>query len=787
MIDLDSQAMTAGGVQVVDRSSARLHSVEDAAGAALAALGIVVVLLLAVYAHATTSGVAQDVQGIDALLGRLLVVPVAVLAGVVAVAVPVTVLLDLAVRRSGRLVLEAVTGGLGGAILAAATTALIGWVGTDALVRGLTLPGGPSVSIPLEWATIAGLLTVAGPRSVRRTVAWSQNVVAVAIGVELVAGRVSLPGVLVAVLLGRLAGCLVRLVAGAPTERAYGPALVDGLRRVGIMPRRLVRQPGDGARSYLVETADGELALRVLDGDRQVLGVATRLWRSLRLRGIEGRAWLSLRQAAERAAVVSHAARVAGVRTPLLLAVGQSRDSMLLVSEPAPARRLAGTDGDDLLVDAWRQLAAAHRAGLAHRAIDDDTVRVDDEGHAWLLGWDDGDLAVPDLTRRIDEAQMLTVQALVVGVPRALAAARTVLPTEELSAVAPVLQPVVMPRATRAALREETELLGDLREALAEDLGEAEVEPLKLTRFSLGTLLTVVLPVVALVVILAKVNVDQVVAAVESSDWRWSLVSFGLGIATFVGAALTVQAFSPVRLPLWRVTLVQAGGAFLALAAPAHLGAGALNVRMMVRRGVTASLAVATVALVQISQFLVTLVLLIALSVASGSDAATALLPSGGTLELIAAAVLLVAVLGLIAPLRRWALSKIMPMLEQVWPRLIDVLGEPGRVVVALIGNAILTLGWVLAFDAALAAFGVHLSLIQVAVIYFAGNLAGSAVPTPGGLGGIEFALIGLLSAAGINAGVAASAVLLFRVATYWLQIPIGWVAMRLLRRSGEL
>ena len=405
-----------------------------------------------------------------------------------------------------------------------------------------------------------------------------------------------------------------------------------------------MRVPG----RYRVETADGELALRVLDGDRQVLGVATRLWRSLRLRGIEGRAWLSLRQAAERAAVVSHAARVAGVRTPLLLAVGQSRDSMLLVSEPAPARRLVGADPDDLLADAWRQLAAAHRAGLAHRAIDADTVRVDDEGRAWLLGWDDGDLAVPDLTRRIDEAQMLTVQALAVGVPRALAAARTVLPAEELSAVAPVLQPVVMPRATRAALREGTELLGHLREALAEDLGESEVEPVKLTRFSLGTLLTVVLPVVALVVILARINVDQVVAAVEGSDWRWSLVSFGLGIATFVGAALTLQAFSPVKLPLWRVTLVQAGGAFLALAAPAHLGAGALNVRLMVRRGVTASLAVATVALVQISQFLVTLVLLIGLSVASGSAAATALLPSGGTLELIAAAVLLVAVLGLI-------------------------------------------------------------------------------------------------------------------------------------------
>jgi uncharacterized protein (TIRG00374 family) len=81
----------------------------------------------------------------------------------------------------------------------------------------------------------------------------------------------------------------------------------------------------------------------------------------------------------------------------------------------------------------------------------------------------------------------------------------------------------------------------------------------------------------------------------------------------------------------------------------------------------------------------------------------------------------------------------------------------------------------------------VHLSLVQIAVIYFAGNVAGSVVPTPGGLGGIELALIGLLTATGVNAGVATSAVFLFRAATYWLQIPIGWVAMRVLRRVGEL
>ena len=787
--------MAGSGVQVVDRSSARMRSAEDAVGAALAALGVVLVLLLAVYAHATTTGVAQDVRGIDALLGRVLVVPVAVLAGVVAVAAPVGVLLDLAVRGSGRRVLEAVLGGLGGVTLAAVFAAVVQRFGTASLVGGLTAPGGRGVSVPLEWATLAGLLTVAGPRSVRRPVAWAANAVAVAVGAQLVAGRVSLPGVAVALLLGRVAGEVVRLVAGVPTARAYGSELVAGLHRVGIDPTMLVRLPGDGPRAYRLTTADAELRLRVLDGDRQVIGTLTRMWRSIRLRGVEGRAYLSLRQAAERAALVSHAARVAGVRTPLLLAVGQAQDSMLLVSEPAPGRRLPdalaelGDDAavGDVLADAWHQLTTAHRAGLAHRTLDADAVLVDAEHRVWLTGWDDGDLAVSDLTRLVDLVQMLSLLALAVGPEAALASARAALPAADLVALVPFLQPVVMPRGTREGLRADRELVDRLRDGLAVELGESEPEPVRLTRFGWGTLLTVVLPVVVIAVVLTKINVDQVLAAVATSDWRWSLVAFGLGLVTFLGAALTFRAFSPVRVPLGRLVLVQAAGAFLAVAAPAALGAGALNLRVMIRRGVSASLAVASVALVQVSQFVVTLTLLLVLSLVSGSDAAAALVPSGGTLEIVAAVVLLAAAALLVTPLRRWVLARVMPVLRQTWPRLLDVLAEPGRIVLAVIGDALLTLGWVLAFGASLSAFGVHLSLVQIAVIYFAGNVAGSVVPTPGGLGGIELALIGLLTATGVNAGVATSAVFLFRAATYWLQIPIGWVAMRVLRRVGEL
>jgi glycosyltransferase 2 family protein len=344
-----------------------------------------------------------------------------------------------------------------------------------------------------------------------------------------------------------------------------------------------------------------------------------------------------------------------------------------------------------------------------------------------------------------------------------------------------------MPRATREELRARRHVLNELRAAIAERVPAADVEPVNLTRFGRGTLVSVVLPVLAVVLILTKVNFDEVVAAVETSDWRWVLVAFGLGLMTFLGAALTFRAFSPIRVPLRTVTLVQAAAAFVAMAAPAGLGAGALNLRMLVRRGVGMSLAVATVALAQVSQFVVTVLLLLVLSAASGSNEASQLAPSGGVLLAAAGVVLAVGSALLVPAVRRRVFDRVGPILRQTWPRLIDVVGQPGRVAVALLGDVLLAASWVLAFAASVAAFGQHLSILQVAVIYFAGNLAGSAVPTPGGVGGIEVALGVLLTAAGINPGVAASIVLLFRVATYWVQIPIGWCAMRVLRRTGEL
>ena len=78
-------------------------------------------------------------------------------------------------------------------------------------------------------------------------------------------------------------------------------------------------------------------------------------------------------------------------------------------------------------------------------------------------------------------------------------------------------------------------------------------------------------------------------------------------------------------------------------------------------------------------------------------------------------------------------------------------------------------------------------SVAFMLIVYLVGNAAGAAVPTPGGIGTVELALIAGLTATGMNPGVATSVAILFRVLTYWLRVPIGWLAMRYLQHKGEL
>jgi uncharacterized protein (TIRG00374 family) len=97
------------------------------------------------------------------------------------------------------------------------------------------------------------------------------------------------------------------------------------------------------------------------------------------------------------------------------------------------------------------------------------------------------------------------------------------------------------------------------------------------------------------------------------------------------------------------------------------------------------------------------------------------------------------------------------------------------------------SVGYILCLVACVAAFGQSVPVASVAVVYLTGSALGSLFPTPGGLGAVEVALTSGLTLAGLPGAAAGSAVLLFRLITFWLPVPAGWVALNYLERKQAI
>jgi uncharacterized membrane protein YbhN (UPF0104 family) len=105
-------------------------------------------------------------------------------------------------------------------------------------------------------------------------------------------------------------------------------------------------------------------------------------------------------------------------------------------------------------------------------------------------------------------------------------------------------------------------------------------------------------------------------------------------------------------------------------------------------------------------------------------------------------------------------------------------------------GNYLLIAGLAayLAFDvmilwAGFRAFGVTVPLAVVWMAYLIGELGG-LIPIPGGIGGVDLGLVGMLVVYGVRLAPAAAAVLAYRAIALWVPAVIGSVAFVILRRT---
>lgn len=107
---------------------------------------------------------------------------------------------------------------------------------------------------------------------------------------------------------------------------------------------------------------------------------------------------------------------------------------------------------------------------------------------------------------------------------------------------------------------------------------------------------------------------------------------------------------------------------------------------------------------------------------------------------------------------------------------------RPRKLAVALLCSVLLTSSYVLVLQFSAMAVGMQLSLWSMFVVFTVGHIAGTATPTPGGLGGAEAGLVAGLVSYGTDAPVALATALLYRLLTYWLPLLPGVAAFFAIR-----
>ncbi|WP_191875898.1 lysylphosphatidylglycerol synthase transmembrane domain-containing protein [Streptomyces filipinensis] len=292
------------------------------------------------------------------------------------------------------------------------------------------------------------------------------------------------------------------------------------------------------------------------------------------------------------------------------------------------------------------------------------------------------------------------------------------------------------------------------------------------------------LVLVAVVAVRNRALLAEGFGQLRTASWPWLLAAAGATCLTWVAAAFTRQGAVMQPLPKGRLLATQFAAASANHLLPTGLGAGAVNLRFMTVCGVPLARSSAALALYLLAESVGRLGLLGVLLLAFPDALRLGpLLPDGSALPLLlGAAGLLSAAAAVVALVR--------PLRTRVHGFARDALGE-ARSVHARPARALALWGGSLAFPAlqaaGLAAVGQALRLpvpvAHMALAYLAATVAVALVPTPGGLGSVEAALIVALVAVGGPAAVATAVVLAYRIITVWLPLLPGALTLGALLR----
>jgi uncharacterized membrane protein YbhN (UPF0104 family) len=747
---------------------------------------IVIVLVLSVIRALPTGSteLSTDVSRWLRHIPRWLSAGAEVIAALGCIALVVVALVAL-VRTDVRSAINAVSGAAGAAVAAIVAASI--WHSEHGSVDVAVLHGkNPSIFV-VDTALVAFLAA----SDLGRRSRWTRWYVVAGAGLLLTGLAVNslTPFAVVIVLLaGLLFGWALRWLLGAPSVRPSIPQLIHWLSQYDLPVAALVEADSDV--SHLVGTLeDGRsIEVRMANRDTRGSGLVRRLWALIRLRQVViGHVALSSRSQLEQLALATLISKDKGILSPTTLLLNETATETLVLVMATPDGNPLDDDPNPQSAKAlFTALRTLHDAGIAHRDLRSSNLIVSVE----CAGFSSLDTAVPgagELVRRLDVTQLLTTLGRSVGPVDAVAAFRSAYQPKDEAAIVAILQPIALAPWGWAAMREARGCVAEVRTQLVGS-DEAAAPIARLERFRWRTVAsTVALTVIAFLFIgqFSKVNL---LGALRHTNLGWFFIALLGSAITYFAAAANLAAFVPKRLSLIRGFFVQLSTAYVGVSLPPTVGHVAVNSRYLSRQNVDGSSIAAAVALSQIVNAVTTIPLLIIFGLLTGSGISHFKIVPGADLLIGIAAIAGIVGFVLLFPRTRTRFTRqVWPHIREVWPRLLSAVSQPLRLAAGIGSNLLLTLGYLIAFLAALHALGAHPALLPAAIVYLAGNTVGSFAPTPGGLGAIEAVLTAGLTAIGVPAHEAIPAVLIFRIATFWLPIPAGWLSYVVLQRHGTL
>lgn len=758
--------------------------------------------IVAAVADETIAGIEDDVvSGIGRMPDRLEAAVIGA-AQLIGTFVPLFVAAVVLVKRRWRLFFTFWLASVSASLLCSVVLRALG----ERTVPGTSLPVEPADPLLIAagfpttgfLASAVAVVTVGAtyvPRRWRRA-AWSW--VAVLLVLRFLGPGQAPIDIWVAISVGLVVGSIVLLTLGSPNVEPSPTAILTALHEMGLDPVEIRRWDDAGSRMIYdtVEHDGSRTFVKLRTPDDRNWDLLTRLYRALRLRSSEvSRPFSTLKRRVEHEALALRTVRDGGTRCPHVIGVGVTPGgAAFLVQEFVDGTMLSDLPQerfeDELLRSVFRLVKAAHTTRTAHHNLTLDNMICGEDGHVWLVDYDEAELAADIRERSRDVAELLVALSLTVGPERAVRIGIEELGPDAVSASLPLIQPLALSRSLGKSIKQERNLLDRIRSEIHDRTGVDDVPLEQLARVRPRTLVMIVAGAIAFYSLLPQFgNLGDTIDAFADVRWEWMPALLAVAIAYFAFATVSFLGSVAQPMPIAASVRSQVATAFAQLVGPASSGKMALAGRFLQRNGLTAPEASASVALNTVAGVVTHLLLMVGFFAwAGGVGFGGISLPSIATVLLVAGIAAALILVGFTIPiLRRTVIRPVIDGLRSAAGYIATVVRSPIRVAALLGGSSLITLSYLLGLVFAVEAFGGGISIAQIGAAYLGAAAIANIAPTPGGIGPLEAAMIAALSGFGLEAGVAISAVLTFRLVTFWLPIVPGWFTFMWMERRGEI